>query len=278
MEDALWAQLQNVSLEENDDRDRIEPESESDQEDHVETSVNSIPHEERQSGPNTGPKGVKADHDYHQQMQLDLKDKARADYNARMLAKAPTTTTYLQDVQEQQLILQQQQQKQQEPDDDDLKYLREKRLNELKRRARGNHSIHQQQKLFGSYRTIDIDDYVNEIEDESKTIPVIIHIFDDSLPKCKELDLILPDLAQKYFAKFIRVSANDLDFDLVGSPAILAYAGGVLIANLVRIIDEVGSRFDIDAIEDVLLRHGALSQNDLYDIPNIVSDEEQDEE
>lgn len=56
-------------------------------------------------------------------------------------------------------------------------------------------------------------------------------------------------------AKFIRVSALDLEFDLVGSPAILAYQGGILIANLVRIIDEVGTRFDIDAIEDILLKY-----------------------
>lgn len=45
MEDALWAQLQNTSLEENDDKNRIEPESESDEEDHVKTSVSySTPH------------------------------------------------------------------------------------------------------------------------------------------------------------------------------------------------------------------------------------------
>ncbi|KAG2213269.1 hypothetical protein INT46_002490 [Mucor plumbeus] len=277
MEDALWAQLQNTSLEENNDKNRIEPESESDEENHVETSVNSIPQEERQSGPHTGPKGVRADHGYHQQIQLALKNKARADYNARMLAKASTTTTYLQDVKEQELVLQQQEQE--ELDDDDLKYLREKRLNELKRLKQGNHSIRQQQKLFGTYITIDADEYANEIDDEWKTIPVIIHIFDDSLPKCKELDMILFDLAQKYrLAKFIRVSANDLDFDLVGSPAILAYTSGILIANLVRIIDGVGSRFDIDTIEDILLRHGALSQNDLYDIPSIASDEEEEED
>lgn len=216
--------------------------------------MNSIPHEERQSGPHTGPKGVRADHDYQQQIQLALKTKARADYNARMLAKAPTTTTYLQDAKEQELILQQQQQE--ELDDDDLKYFREKRLNELKRLKQGNHAIRQQQKLFGTYITIDADEYANEIDDEWKTIPVIIHIFDDSLPKCKELDMILFDLSQKYrLAKFIRVSANDLDFDLVGSPAILAYTSGILVANLVRIIDGVGSRFDIDAIEDILLRY-----------------------
>lgn len=45
MEDALWAQLQNTSLEENNDKNRIEPESESDEENHVETSVSySTPH------------------------------------------------------------------------------------------------------------------------------------------------------------------------------------------------------------------------------------------
>jgi hypothetical protein len=32
MEDALWAQLQNTSLEEYDDKDRIEPESDLDEE------------------------------------------------------------------------------------------------------------------------------------------------------------------------------------------------------------------------------------------------------
>lgn len=69
------------------------------------------------------------------------------------------------------------------------------------------------------------------------------------------MDIHLTELAKKYvLAKFIRVSAIDLDFDLVGSPAILAYHGGILVANLVRIIDEVGQRFDVDSIEDVLLK------------------------
>jgi hypothetical protein len=69
------------------------------------------------------------------------------------------------------------------------------------------------------------------------------------------MDNCLYQLSQKYaLAKFIRVSANDLEFDLVGSPAILVYQSGMLIANLVRIIDEIGSRFDIDAIEDILTR------------------------
>lgn len=47
MEDALWAQLQNTSLEEIDDKHRIEPESESEpeQDDHDESLVSRLtPH------------------------------------------------------------------------------------------------------------------------------------------------------------------------------------------------------------------------------------------
>ena len=70
------------------------------------------------------------------------------------------------------------------------------------------------------------------------------------------MDEYLIDLAKKYtLAKFIRISAVELDFDLVGSPTVLAYQGGILIANLVRIMDEVVCRFDVESIEDVLLRY-----------------------
>ena len=63
------------------------------------------------------------------------------------------------------------------------------------------------------------------------------------------------DLAQKYaLAKFIRVSATDLEFDLVGSPTILGYKAGMLVANLVRFVDYVGPRFSEEAVETALVR------------------------
>lgn len=125
----------------------------------------------RNSGPQTGPKGVKADHDYHKQKELDLKLKSISEYNARLLAKAPITTTYLQDQQE--LVLDY---NNPELEDDELKYLREKRLKQLKN---NNHSIRQQQKIFGHLTTITVDDYLDEIDNEWKTVPVIIHLYDE---------------------------------------------------------------------------------------------------
>ncbi|KAI8372061.1 thioredoxin-like protein [Choanephora cucurbitarum] len=251
MEDALWAQLQNTSIEDIKEVTRAEPETDSENEEQDDHSNDLISQSERTTGPQTGPKGVKADHDYQQQMKLASAAKARAEYNARMLAKAPTTTTYAQD-QEELLILQK------------LKL--------------GNHSIRKQQKLFGSVSTIDADDYAQEIDHEWKTVPVIVHIYDLQLPTCLQLDDYLRELAQKYtLAKFIRISAEELDFDLVGSPTILAYQGGSLVSNLVRFVDHVGSRFDVDTVEDALLRYGALSENDLYDIPK-PEDSDEDEE
>lgn len=173
--------------------------------------------------------------------------KARAEYNAHLLAKAPITTTYLQDEankkREELLILQAE-----EEEEDDLKYYREKRLRELKNMSR-------QQRVFGRLTTITADEYADEIDEEMGDIPVLVHLYDESIPTCKLLDEHLRGLSNKYsLAKFIRVSALQLEFDLVESPAILVYKNGILIANLVRIIDEVSTRFDIDEIEDVLTR------------------------
>jgi hypothetical protein len=118
-----------------------------------------------------------SDHDYHKQKELELKQKALSDYNARILSKAPITTTYLQDQQEQELVLDYNNNNLLEQDE--LKYLREKRLNELKQLKNNNHSVRQQQKLFGNLTTITVDDYLDEIDNEWKTIPVIVHLYDE---------------------------------------------------------------------------------------------------
>ncbi|KAI8969180.1 thioredoxin-like protein [Mycotypha africana] len=305
MEDTLLRRLQNSHLDDDDD-DKRKSESETDNDDNdtegEEDSLAFSPQQQyhqqlnsRVSGPQTGPKGVIADHKYYKQQQLADKSKAYADYNAHMRAKALTTTTYLQDLQQQEeLVLEHKpsplsgaknliydEDDQLEGDDDTfLKDYRQKRLLELKRLQERNHALRQQQKRFGQLKTIAADDYADEVDNEWKSVPVIIHLFDSSLPKCKELDTILTDLSKKYrLAKFLRVSAQDLDFDLVGSPAILAYKGGILVANLVRLVDQCSatSRFDIDSIEEVLLRNGALSEHDLYELPTHLNKEEEDD-
>ncbi|CAO3640049.1 unnamed protein product [Cunninghamella echinulata] len=235
----------------------------------------------RQGGRQTGPKGVIDDQKYQQSLEAYQKKQRIQEYNAKLLSKAPTTTTYLEDelllkqlqLQQQQrgtdeLILESPTHKQDDEEDDEevLKAYREKRLRELKQLK--NHNTRKQHRLFGKYEEIHPDDYVLSIDNEWKTVPVIVHLYDNTLDHCKQLDQILHGLAQKYcLAKFVRVSALALEFDLVGSPAILAYKSGILMANLVRLDDEVGPAYTVESVEDVLLRNEVLSEDDQYDIP-----------
>lgn len=221
----------------------------------------------RQGGRQTGPKGVIDDQKYQQSLEAYQKKQRIQEHNAKLLSKAPTTTTYREDELLKQLQQQQQQRgadvlileppthKEEEDEDDEevLKAYREKRLKELKQLK--NHNTRKQHRLFGKYEEIHPDDYVLSIDNEWKTVPVIVHLYDNTLDHCKQLDQILHGLAQKYcLAKFVRVSALALEFDLVGSPAILAYKSGILMANLVRLDDEVGPVYTVESVEDVLLR------------------------
>ncbi|CAO3704053.1 unnamed protein product [Rhizopus stolonifer] len=263
MENALLAQLQNKTDEE------VEEETE----DQVVYPQEAM----RSQGPQTGPKGVKADYDYYQKIKANSAERARQEHNTRLLAKAPMTTTYAEDQKEELLILEHKEED--SSDEEMIKSYRENRLNELKNLKSNNHLLRQQQKVFGYVAQVDSDSYIEAVDKEWKTVPVIVHIYSKQIPACDKLDEYLIELARKYtLAKFIRISAAELDFDLVGSPTILAYQGGILVANLVRITDEVGSRFDIEAVEDVLLRYGALSDNDLYEQTTRYTDEDSDDE
>ncbi|ORZ10248.1 thioredoxin-like protein [Absidia repens] len=295
MEDALLAQLQNSSLDDGEKGERRLGDNDSDvsddggkQDDHDHSSSATNATMMRQGGRQTGPKGVIDDQKYQQQMDASKKRGQIADYNAKLLARAPMTTTYLQDQQQQQqieLVLEsrsenQDRSKQQvlkddgdnledaadSDDEEAIKAYRENRLAELKRMR--HHTTRQDHRVFGTVQQVDVDDYATVIDDEWRTVPVIVHLYDDTLEHCRQLDVILQGLARKYcLAKIIRVSALDLEFDLVGSPAILGYKDGILVANLVRLDDEVGSRYTAEAVEDVLVRHEVLSEDDQYDTP-----------
>ncbi|KAI9010322.1 thioredoxin-like protein [Phycomyces nitens] len=289
MEDALWAQIMNAVHDDDDARAREQNDSgaDSDASDDEQEAPAPAVHNQQMSesvrsptgnGRHTGPKGVMADHAYYNKVKVATDQAKRDDHNSRMLSKALMTTTYLEDVaasKQEVLVLEHQ-----ESDDDDLledeeilALYRQKRLDEL--REMSNHGVRKQHRLFGTLKTVEAYDYATAIDNEWKTVPVIIHLYDDSIPECRKLDDHLRGLASTYaLAKFIRVSAVDLEFDLVGSPAVLAYKSGLLIANMVRFVDQVGPRFSPEAVEDCLVRFlmclgfsrcGALCEKDLYE-------------
>ncbi|KAL0085887.1 thioredoxin-like protein [Phycomyces blakesleeanus] len=288
MEDALWAQILNATHEDEDARARAQNDSgadtdASDNEEEATVANNQQTSEPVRSptgnGRHTGPKGVMADHAYYNKVKVATEQAKRDEHNSRMLSKALMTTTYLEDVaasKQEVLVLEHQESDDDLLEDEEILALyRQKRLGEL--RQMSNHGVRKQHRLFGTLETVNADDYATAIDNEWRTVPVIIHLYDNSIPECRKLDDHLRGLASTYaLAKFIRVSALDLEFDLVGSPAVLAYKSGLLIANMVRFVDQVGPRFSPEAVEDCLVGCGALCEEDLYETPSQKDEDEED--
>ncbi|RUS22889.1 thioredoxin-like protein, partial [Endogone sp. FLAS-F59071] len=220
----------------------------------------------RSSGRQTGPKGVLADHAYYKSVMSQAQESRTRAANARIAARAATTTTVRED--EAELVIQELEAGEAGNEDREaLRQYRIKRLEELQ-------ALNAKRKQFGSVEEVTSAQYATAVDNEWKTVPVIVHLFDNSIPQCRLLHDHLDHLARKYtLAKFIKAHARELDFDLVGSPAILAYKGGVLVANLVRVTDEIGeSGFDVDKVEDLLLKHGAISEEDIFEVTVTAND------
>ncbi|KAF9214800.1 hypothetical protein BGZ59_002939 [Podila verticillata] len=256
------------------------------------SGVNTAKYPERESGANTGPKGVLADQKYHHQQQLQERLSSRQAYNARMLAKAPTTTTYRED----QMRMLQEKKAQGLLDSDDEAKLKaelgdedalDKLLNNdedektVLERIRGNRLKDMSaswaskpgdgggggglmgKKMFGSLMEMNAAQYVSAIDGEKKDVTVVIHIYSEFNPACKRLDDCLILLAARYATtKFIRIKAREVDFDEEVCPTVLVYRAGDLIANLVMITFELSQEYDDKELEELLTKHKVLSPHD----------------
>ncbi|KAF8944435.1 hypothetical protein BGZ47_004239 [Haplosporangium gracile] len=234
---------------------------------------------ERETGANTGPKGVLADQKYHQQQQLQERLSNQQAYNARMLAKAPTTTTFRED----QARERQEKKAQGLLDSDDeteagkeeedaeekaiLARIRGNRLKDMswaaQKNAAGAPGGADGKKVFGSLMEMNAAQYVSAIDSEKKDVTVVIHIYNEFNPASRKLDGCLIQLAGRYATtKFIRIKAREVDFDEEVCPTVLVYRAGDLIANLVMISYELSGDFDSNELEELLTKHRVISPHD----------------
>ncbi|KAG0307758.1 hypothetical protein BGZ98_009891 [Dissophora globulifera] len=241
---------------------------------------------ERDTGANTGPKGVIADQKYHQQQQLQERASSQQAYNARMLSKAPMTTTYQQDVEREQkekkalglLDKDDDEDTLAEADGDEkaiLDRIRGNRLREMawSSRAEKTGGGLGGKKVFGSLMEMNSAQYVNAIDTEKKDVTIVIHIYSEYDPACKKLDGCLIRLAGRYATtKFVRIKALEVEFDEEVCPTLLAYRAGDLIANLVMISYELSEDYDDAELEELLTKHKVLSPHDQYQRTNAYFD------
>lgn len=212
----------------------------------------------RTSGPQTGPKSVIADYKYHKHLQRE-NEKARKNEALARLTQLTGRIQLEETVQEN--ILRNLVEDEADLDEEFFKEYKAKRLEELKRKR----------PQFGFLLDVTQDTYVEVIDRESPFVPVIVHIYENHIDACRQVNDCLSWLSRKYgHAKFVKVKAREVEFDEIGVPALLTYKAGLLISHLIRVTDEFpgfangakGGRIDREDVETVLLRSGALSESD----------------
>lgn len=124
------------------------------------------------------------------------------------------------------------------------------------------------QKYFGTVISLtNGDEFLNAIDNEDKSVPVIVHIYENKLIACKTMNRCLDELAHSYKSvKFCKIAGStagmSVNFKIGGIPALLVYKGGSLIGNFVRLSQELGGdEFFASDVEGFLIEHAMLPDN-----------------
>lgn len=107
------------------------------------------------------------------------------------------------------------------------------------------------------------EDFLKSIDEEQKTVTIIIHIYDRFDTACKNMNKALGALASEYknvkFCKFMSTAAGlSMFFKSNGVPALLIYKGGQMIGNFVRVTDDLSDEFGSSDVEGFLVEAGML--------------------
>ncbi|ORY08278.1 thioredoxin-like protein [Basidiobolus meristosporus CBS 931.73] len=199
------------------------------------------------NGPQTGPKGVMADYRQHKRLEGEKEERKMVEFMKKLnwaSSQAPE-----QNNQEESDI---------DSDDEFFQQYRESRIRQIHSRS--------SKPRFGTVQRINSDQYIEAIDSETTNIPVVIHLYDHRYLECKRMNDCLDRIATRYVhAKFLKIPSveADPDFDPIALPAILAYKNGELIANLIRVTEELGDRFDEEAVEALLVKNFVLCEQDM---------------
>lgn len=135
-------------------------------------------------------------------------------------------------------------------------YMR-KRMEEMRNRSLP-------QLVFGQLiRCVDGSHFLREVEQDVK---VICHLYSSRLRECHRLNDCLQELAVRHENnKFLAVEVNSCGmsarFEEKGCPSILVYQKGLLMGSLITVTDELGTRFDADDVQALLVDHAFLTEN-----------------
>lgn len=118
------------------------------------------------------------------------------------------------------------------------------------------------------------DEFLKAIDNENKSVSIIIHIYDEKFRACRTMNSCLEKLAPDYpLIKFCKIQSNatqlSKQFKSSALPALLVYKNAQIIGNFVKLHDELGDEFYSSDVENFLIEHSLLTDKSL--IPIITS-------
>lgn len=222
------------------------------------------------SSTNTGPKGVIKDWQRFKQLENERHTEKENEKLALMKKLAITAKTVAEDAKQAEQEEIDAELEELLNDDTILLQFQQQRMREMLNRC--GHQL----KSFGTVISLSTgDEFLNAIDNEDKTITIIVHIYENKLLACKTMNRCLDQLAQTYlnvkFCKIIgSVAGMSKNFKIGGIPALLVYKAGGLIGNFVRLSDDLGGdEFFASDVESFLIEHAMLP--DKTHIPTIVN-------
>eukprot|EP01111_Echinosteliopsis_oligospora_P013050 TRINITY_DN4578_c0_g1_i1.p1 TRINITY_DN4578_c0_g1~~TRINITY_DN4578_c0_g1_i1.p1 ORF type:complete len:293 (-),score=85.26 TRINITY_DN4578_c0_g1_i1:70-948(-) len=214
-------------------------------------------------GGNTGVKGVLADYaDAKRQMQVKREEeRIQAEERLKNLAITVKSEKKIEEEDE---------------EEDDDEFMREYRL----KRMRELVNLQSQRPTFGFLKSIDSSEYIDTLDKEHKDVFVLLHLYQNYVPACVRLNLILQNLAIKYpFVKFVKMVATEANdkYEDIGLPSLLVYKAGELQHRWVPLTSRLGSDFDSGDVE-LLLSKSKIIQSNLIEKGNIILKSRQENE
>ncbi|KAK9502800.1 hypothetical protein O3M35_011504 [Rhynocoris fuscipes] len=219
---------------------------------------------------NTGPKGVIRD--WQRYKQLETEKRQEEALERIELAKKLCLTCTSDTVNETTT----------NNDDDLSELLSDEFLNEFRKKRMEEMLVSRSLPTFGEvYFLANGNDFLDAIDNENKSVTIIVHIYDNNLAACKIMNSCLDTLCKQYsnvkFCKIIGSSAGmSHRFNVDGVPALLVYKEGQIIGNFVRVTDELGDEFYEGDVENFLVEHGILL--DRFCVPDIIKQNQPDDD
>ncbi|RPA98171.1 thioredoxin-like protein [Choiromyces venosus 120613-1] len=142
-------------------------------------------------------------------------------------------------------------------EDDFVKTWRKNRMQELKTGQSNTRRRSPSKRKYGRVEVVDAVGYLDAVERVSSETVVVVTIYNDKSEESRFVEDCLNTLARRYVTtRFVKLHHTEAEMDVAVVPAVLAYKGGELFANIIRIVDEIpsGRSLSTDSLELVLRR------------------------